>query len=269
MRSPDRRETARHDKGIYRVAKKRHSAGDSEGCGVFRAEEERRAVRIRSGRKTGGERRTPRRKAARGRKPGRCNAERHDATQRIMRRQHPACKNPSYGRSANGTKVCRREKSRSNFQDGAGLPREEEGRGGADAQSGSSGNGTARQGNISSCEKTTQCRRQRRLRRIPGRGRAARCTNPIRTENRRGAENASPKSGAGQEAGKVQCGAARCNATDHETAASGVQKSVIRTECEWDEGLSEGKIAIEFHDGAGLPGSREEEGAVRRVLPTL
>ena len=118
-------------------------------------------------------------------------------------------------------------------------------------------------------KKTTQCRRQRRLRRIPGRGGAARCTNPIRTENRRGAENASPKSGAGQEAGKVQCGAARCNATDHETAASGVQKSVIRTECEWDEGLSEGKIAIEFHDGAGLPGSREEEGAVRRVLPTL
>ena len=62
-------------------------------------------------------------------------------------------------------------------------------------------------------KKTTQCRRQRRLRRIPGRGGAARCTNPIRTENRRGAKNASPKSGAGQEAGKVQCGAARRNAT--------------------------------------------------------
>lgn len=121
MRSPDRRETARHDRGIYRVAKKRHSAGDSEGCGVFRAEEERRAVRIRSGRKTGGERRTPRRKAVRGRKPGRYNAERHDATQRIMRRQYPACKNPSYGRSANGTEACRREKSRSNSMTARGC----------------------------------------------------------------------------------------------------------------------------------------------------
>ncbi|HAW64038.1 MAG TPA: hypothetical protein DCW71_01855 [Alistipes sp.] len=80
---------------------------------------------------------------------------------------------------------------------------------------------------------------------------------------------AEKRCGAGSREGAMRSGTTQRNATDHETAVSGVQKSVIRTECEWDEGLSEGKIAIEFHDGAGLPGSREEEGAVRRVLPTL